>query len=1122
MERLQKKQAALRQAIEKIIAAARDLLQSPTIQVGELEEHLDLILEQADELKSVNESIEKKIDLQELDAELEACAAYTEKICSIKTKIKRALRSQTANESRSTTPSVTGNASEQEAYHIGSVPPATFQPVSATTKLPKLEIGKFSGDLRSWQKFWNQFESTIHKNSTLPAIAKFQYLTSYLTGKAAAAIEGLPISDRNYDIAVKTLIERFGKEDVIIEDHMSRLLDVRPVHDLRDIERLRSLYDEIRSGVRSLEALGVSSSTYGTLLLTVLRKSIPSELCLAYFRRKAASPETPQHELLSFLDFMREEVESRERAQSALRRGYQDAAIRQKAPIKGDVRLQNPSASVLTVTDGETQCAFCGAEGHQPANCVAPVPMAKKKEVMSRERRCYKCAKKKHRAAECRTARWLKCAKCSGLHATGVCELNQRPTHPPSIGDAAPAETAVQSSLQVGPALGKTRVLLQTARAYAEGQHNSALVRMLLDGGSQRTFVRQDVSRRLNLRVIGGEKLAIYAFGSERPSEERRCHRVECWLRNWRNNTRVRIEALEVPEICGDLLPPPDDSTASIAREQDLQLADTLPDGYNPGVGVELLIGADHYWDIATGNVKRLGEKLVAMETAFGWTLQGTESTSSVATFLSSTGVMRVGVTTAPDEISRQLRSFWELEHLGIVNDTQLTAKEDSVLRAFEETITQKNGRYQVALPWKENASDLTDNTSIASHRLHSLTAKLLRHEETVLDYDQAIRNYLQAGHAEEANELGESPLGPIYYMPHRGVVRPGSETTKLRVVFDASSKAAGKLSLNDVLFAGPNLNPNLADILIRFRVHNVAIMSDIEKAFLQIELAESARDAVRFLWYQSTPGQGDALPPIKEYRMTRVPFGVTCSPFLLAATLSHHLKTVQEKFPRTAKILSDNLYVDDLVTGADSVEEAERIIRESQSILKAAGMNLRKWRSNYPELIASFAETESAQKTLPELGPTKILGVEWRPDTDEFVFEMTALIGFLASRQDTKRFVLQASARIFDPFGFLSAITITAKIMFQSLWERGTAWDERVPSDLQETWDKWCLPVLTMVAGNEPALIAGEDVESRNEHHTLLHPWLGDRRHKGKREPANGREAPHCSTCRPAHLPTT
>ncbi|XP_075543927.1 uncharacterized protein LOC142578425 [Dermacentor variabilis] len=279
---------------------------------------------------------------------------------------------------------------------------------------------------------------------------------------------------------------------------------------------------------------------------------------------------------------------------------------------------------------------------------------------------------------------------------------------------------------------------------------------MLLDGGSKRTFVRQEVFRCLNLRVIGRKKLAIYAFVSERPSEEKRCHDVECWLRNWRNNTRVRIEALEVPEICEDHLPPPDDSTARIAREQDIQLADTLPDSYHPGLGVERLIGADNYWDIATGNVKRLGKNLVAMETAFGWTLQGTESTSSVATFLTSIGVMRVGVTTAPDEIPLRLMSFWELEHLGIVDDAQLTAKDDSVLRAYEETITQKNGRYQVAFLWKENASELTDNQSTASHRLRRSTAKLLRLEEPILDYDQVIRNYLQAGYTEEANELAE------------------------------------------------------------------------------------------------------------------------------------------------------------------------------------------------------------------------------------------------------------------------------------------------------------------------------------------------------------------------------
>lgn len=86
--------------------------------------------------------------------------------------------------------------------------------------------------------------------------------------------------------------------------------------------------------------------------------------------------------------------------------------------------------------------------------------------------------------------------------------------------------------------------------------------------------------------------------------------------------------------------------------------------------------------------------------------------------------------------------------------------------------------------------------------------------------------------------------------MPHREVARPGSETTKLRVVFDAFSTAVRKLSFNNILCVGPNLNPSLSDILIRFQVHNVAIMSDIEKALLQIELAEKDHDALHFLWY--------------------------------------------------------------------------------------------------------------------------------------------------------------------------------------------------------------------------------------------------------------------------------
>ncbi|KAH6931882.1 hypothetical protein HPB50_001308 [Hyalomma asiaticum] len=144
---------------------------------------------------------------------------------------------------------------------------------------------------------------------------------------------------------------------------------------------------------------------------------------------------------------------------------------------------------------------------------------------------------------------------------------------------------------------------------------------MPLDGGSQRTSIREEACRRLMLRVIGVQRLTIYAFGSREAVKQRSSQRVECWLRNWRNNKRFRFEALEMPEIGGDFLPPPDAGAQSIAREQGIELADTLPYGYHSGIGVNLLVGAHYYWDIAAGNVKRLNGQLVAVETTFAWTL---------------------------------------------------------------------------------------------------------------------------------------------------------------------------------------------------------------------------------------------------------------------------------------------------------------------------------------------------------------------------------------------------------------------------------------------------------------------------------------------------------------------
>ncbi|GFS55680.1 integrase catalytic domain-containing protein [Trichonephila clavipes] len=93
-----------------------------------------------------------------------------------------------------------------------------------------------------------------------------------------------------------------------------------------------------------------------------------------------------------------------------------------------------------------------------------------------------------------------------------------------------------------------------------------------------------------------------------------------------------------------------------------------------------------------------------------------------------------------------------------------------------------------------------------------------------------------------------------MYYLPFQAIKKEDRVTTSTRIVFDAASQQANELSLNDCLWPGPNLNPNLLDVLINFRLNRVAISSDIRQAFLQICLADKHKDSVRFLWTDSNP----------------------------------------------------------------------------------------------------------------------------------------------------------------------------------------------------------------------------------------------------------------------------
>jgi len=558
--------------------------------------------------------------------------------------------------------------------------------------------------------------------------------------------------------------------------------------------------------------------------------------------------------------------------------------------------------------------------------------------------------------------------------------------------------------------------------------------------------------RALKLPVMKQETFTLHTFGSTAPATSRR-NTVKVTLQSiWNKDQKVEVEALETPQVCTAVMKIPGEHIQAEMKRKGLQLADYQDPG-TCDTELSLLIGADYYWHVVSGQVERITDALVAVESIFGWSVQGPVTMSSV----SDAACMHIHI----DEdtlVSERLKAFWETESLGITMQQSNSPEEEDALRMFEKTTQYKNGRYEVELPWRPDKPELPDNYRIAKKRFEGLKRRLRSDVVMYHRYNEVVNDYLQQGIVEDVVENGSSSNAVKYYMPHHAVLREDKVTTKLRVVFDASSHEVGVPSLNDCLLTGPNLNPDLLGILIKFRLNEIAFTADIEKAFLQISLAETDRDAVRFLWFTALPHE-DAGERLRVLRMTRVVFGVSPSPFLLAATVRRHLKEYEHQFPEVVRIIRESLYVDDLISSASDVENAFHITTGAKEIMSAAGMNLCKWTTNCAALKEKWKETmsEPAEETETHGSVLKVLGLVWRTQTDEFVFDLTALLDAVAKRENTKRSVLKLSARIFDPIGFLTPFTVRVKCLFQELWIRGLGWDEELPSDLAQEWQGWC-----------------------------------------------------------------
>ncbi|GFW01168.1 integrase catalytic domain-containing protein [Trichonephila clavipes] len=402
------------------------------------------------------------------------------------------------------------------------------------------------------------------------------------------------------------------------------------------------------------------------------------------------------------------------------------------------------------------------------------------------------------------------------------------------------------------------------------------------------------------------------------------------------------------------------------------------------------------------------------------------------------------------------------IKDLGIRDDPVLHER-DQALEIFKETVEFEKGRYIVQLPFRKSYNELSDNYPLAKQRFQNLWRRFGHDSELYQQYREIIHDYTEQGIIEEVKtEITDNKLKrPVYYLPHQAVRKDGRLTSKTRIVFDAGSHQNNELSLNYCLWPGINLNPNLLDILINFRLNAIAFCSDIKQAFLQICLADEHKDAVRFLWSDDEPCVHKR-PKLQVYRFNRVNFGVSSSPFLLAATIRHHIEKYKHEFPDTIELLDRNFYVDDLISGGNEFEEALQTSRRAKNIMEAAGMDLRKWITNDANLMEQWKKENFNVHPVHEtvsLGAngTKVLGLSWNTNEDYLTTDTKSLLEFVSLDKNTKRFILQAVGKIFDPLGLISPFTVRMKCLLQDLWKEEIQWDDPLPTHIEKEWKKWC-----------------------------------------------------------------
>ncbi|XP_071053632.1 uncharacterized protein [Onthophagus taurus] len=571
-------------------------------------------------------------------------------------------------------------------------------------------------------------------------------------------------------------------------------------------------------------------------------------------------------------------------------------------------------------------------------------------------------------------------------------------------------------------------VLLATALVrIVSPRGDSIIVRALIDQGSEVSFIGETLVQRLHLQRRSAS-IPITGIGSKRTCVSNGVVSMQLFSRlnpfiSFEEETLIIPKLTSyVPQKCTDRLP---------SELSDLPLAD--PE-FTSDRKIDLILGVRFYSKIIQSGVRKSTDGLlIAQQTALGWVLSGALSNQP------SSHVGAYGYQCSIDlEFLDIMQRFWKQED-DTLNVSRLSSDERECEEHFNRTHQRdSDGRFVVRLPFRESPNKLGNSYSVAVGSFQRLELRFARNEQLRIEYGNFMREYLSLGHMRQVPVTLSSPN---YYLPHNGVVRETSSTTRLTETTKRIDRCFDAMETTPSGFA-----------------------CDLEKMYRQIKVHNDDLPFQRIVWRE------DATEDLQSFELTTVSYGLSCAPYLAIRCIRQIADEHSSSQPLGTTVLLRDTYVDDILSGANDIDDVQEVIFQLNQVLKAGGFKARKWTSNHSESLTNLSPELIAKSNTLDIDNDHspcALGLLWDNVDDQFLFRLNDFREF--SGQVTKRSVLSFIARLFDPLGWLSPLIVTAKIFMQDLWIRKLDWDESLPNDLALKWISFLNDIRTIPAIRVP-----------------------------------------------------